>query len=109
MLIATVRLHSDALAISNNLSLLEFWAGGNLLNFVVTECWETPTAFNTMPLHSIKSSQGSIVLYNQASTFHWMLTGEKGIEAAVSKHGGVDGLAKAMAVVAHSSLSVCNA
>lgn len=85
--------------------MLEFWAGENQLDFVVTERWERPTAFNTKPLHSIKSSRGSIVLYNQGSAFHWMLTGKKGLKAAISKHGGVGGLAKAMATVAHQCLS----
>lgn len=88
---------------------LEFWAGECLLDFVITEKWETPTAFNTKPLNSIGSGRGSIVLYNQVSAFHWMLTGEKGMEAAVSKHGGIDKLAEAMAVVARRCLAAGNA
>jgi hypothetical protein len=95
--------------IDNNLSLLEFWAGENQLDFVVTEHWETPTAFNTKPLHSINSGRGSIVLYNQGSAFHQMLTGEQSIGAALSKHGGEGRLAEAMAAVAHRCLSACNA
>ena len=89
--------------------MLEFWAGENQLDFVVTERWERPTAFNTKPLQSIQSGRGSIVLYNQGSAFHRKLTGEKGIKAAISKYGGVDRLAEAMAAVAHRCLSVCNA
>jgi len=88
--------------------LLEFWAGENRLDFVVTEHWERPAAFNTKPLHSIQSGRGSIVLYNQGTAFHRKLTGEKGMEAAVSKYGGFDQLAEAMAVKAHSCLSACN-
>ena len=76
---------------------------------MVTERWERPAAFNTKPLHSIQSGRGSIVLYNQATAFHRMLTGEGGMEAAVSKYGGFDRLAEAMAVEAHSCLSACNA
>jgi hypothetical protein len=37
-----------------------------------------------------------------------MLTGEKGMDAAVSKHGGLDRLAEAMAAVAHRCLSAGN-
>jgi len=90
-------------------SSLEFWAGENQLDFVVTEHWEAPTAFNTKPLCSIRSGRGSIVLYNQGSAFHRMLTGEKGMVDAISKYGGADRLANAMAVVAHKCLSACDA
>lgn len=89
--------------------LLEFWAGENRLEFVVTEHWERPTAFNTKPLHSINSGRGSIVLFNQGSTFHWMLTGEKKMKAAISKYGDYNQLAAAMADVAHECLSACDA
>jgi hypothetical protein len=83
----------------------EFWVGECLLDFVVTERWERPTAFNTTPLHSIGSGRGSIVLYNQASAFHWKLTEEKMADDAVSKYGGREKLAEAMASVAHDYLS----
>jgi len=92
-------------SLSNNIPVVEFWAGENLLDFVVTERWERPTAFNTTPLHSIGSGRGSIVLYNQASTFHWKLTGEKSIDDAISKYGGRDKLAEAMTSMAHDCLS----
>jgi hypothetical protein len=87
------------------LLLPEFWAGESRLDFVTTEQWERPTSFNTTPLHSNGSGWGSIVLYNQASAFHWMLTGEKKMDAAISKYGGIEKLAAAMANVAQNCLS----
>jgi len=76
---------------------------------VVTDRWERPTAFNTKPLHSIGSGRGSIVLYNQGTIFHRKLTGEKRMEAAVAKYGGIERLADAMAAKARKCLSGCNA
>ncbi len=62
-------------------------------------------SFNTMLLHSIGSSQGSLFLYNQGSAFHYKLTGEKNMDAAVSKYGGYRGLAAHMAAKAQQYLS----
>jgi hypothetical protein len=88
--------------------LLELWVGENSLDFVVTESWERPTAFNTQPLQSIGSGRGSIVLYNQGSAFHWKLTKEKEMGGAISKYGGIGRLAEAMAAEARRCLSACN-
>jgi hypothetical protein len=89
----------------NNLSFPEFWAGETPLDFVITQDWEAPTAFNTKPLHSIGSGRGSLVLYNQASAFHYMLTGEKRIPDAIARHGSIENITKDMAKVAQSVLS----
>lgn len=101
MLILMVCFHMAMLWVSiNNPPLPEFWAGEIPLDFVITEDWETPTAFNTTPLHSIRSGRGSLVLYNQASAFHYMLTGEKKVDGAIDRYGSIDKLANAMAKVA---------
>ena len=72
---------------------------------MTTKNWERPTSFNTMPLHSIGSGQGSLVLYNQGSAFHYKLTGKKNMDAAVSKYGGYRGLTAHMAAKAQQYLS----
>ena len=48
---------------------------------------------------------GSLVLYNQGWAFHYKLTGEKNMDAAVSKYGGYRGLAAHMAAKAQQYLS----
>jgi hypothetical protein len=85
--------------------LSEFWAGESQLDFVTTEHWEEPTSFNTTPLHSIGSGRGSLVFYNQGSAFLYKLTGQKHIDGAVAKYGGMEKLATAMAVEGQKRLS----
>ena len=62
------------------------------MNLVTTVDYEWPTAMNTMPLNSIGTGRGSLVLYNQASFTHWHVTGERYMSMAKEVHGGERGL-----------------
>jgi hypothetical protein len=84
----------------------EFWSGINRLELVTTEHWAAPTEFNTTPLSAIGSGRGSLVLYNQGSAFHWMLTGHQYMEAAIQAFGSREALAEAMMVHAKEALGL---
>lgn len=80
------------LFIESHCQSTEFLVGGTALQLVTTVDYERPRTGNTMPLHAIGSGRGSIVLYNQASFFHWPVTGKRFMREAEQAHGGVAGL-----------------
>ena len=84
----------------------EFWSGTNRLELVTTEQWEEPTAFNTMPLSTIRSSRGSLVFYNQGSLFHWLLTDHQYMKDAIRAFGSHKKLKEVMMVHANKALGI---
>jgi hypothetical protein len=78
-------------------------AGGAPVQLVTTVDYEWPTATNTTPLNSIGTGRGSIVLYNQASFAHWLVTGKQYMKEAKAVHG-VDGLCDLFTRKAHDVL-----
>ena len=59
-----------------------------------------------MPLSVIGSGRGSLVLYNQGSAFHWMLTGHQYMDTAIDAFGTCKALAEAMMVHAKEALGL---
>lgn len=57
-----------------------------------------------MPLNAIGSGRGSIVLYNQASFFHWPITGKQYMWEAEAAHGGVPGIMALFSALAEEVL-----
>lgn len=85
---------------------LEFLSNGHVVELVTTSDWEWPTEENTTPLNSITHQRGSIVLYNQASTFHWPITDCRMMDDALKKWDGAQNLAHHMAREARKTLTV---
>lgn len=74
------------------------------MELVTTADWEWPSSDNIRPLRTIGSGRGSIVLYNQASTFHWPLTGYQYMDDAVAAYSGIAGVAEHVAQIAEYAL-----
>lgn len=70
-----------------------------------TTRFEKPTSFNTTPLNSIGSGRGSIVFFNNASSFHWMLTGKQFMTDAIKEWGGEEELSRFIAAKAATVIS----
>jgi len=86
-----------------NVDRHEFWSGRNRLDLVTTENWEVPTSSNTTPLSAIGSGRGSLVFYNQGSTFHWMLTGHQYMTDAIDAFGSWEKLAASVMAQANQA------
>lgn len=66
----------------------EFLLGGAPVQLVTTTDYEWPNESNTTPLRTVGTGRGSIVLYNQASFSHWLVTGHRTMKKAEAVHGG---------------------
>jgi hypothetical protein len=78
-------------------------AGGAPVELVTTADYEWPTEANTTPLNSIGTGRGSLVLYNQASFAHWLVTKEQYMRVAEAVYG-VEGLCDLFTKKAHDVL-----
>ena len=55
----------------------EFYSGAHPLDLVTTRNREVPNGINAVPLTAMRPGRGSLVFFNNASFFYWMLTGRK--------------------------------